>query len=85
MTRLDWLGVWLAAAMLACGGAEIGEACDEVGSGDECVDGALCTNGGEGATCRQTCEEQEQCPEGHDCNGVSGTSTKTCQPKGDNK
>lgn len=68
--------------MLACGGAEIGEACDEVGSADECVDGALCTNeDGDKAACRLRCDEQEDCSSGQDCNGVSNSSAKTCQPK----
>ena len=70
----------------ACGGAEIGEPCDDVGSGDECVDGAVCTNeSGDALVCRLACNEQEDCPEGHDCNGVSNTNVKTCQPKDDGK
>jgi hypothetical protein len=64
-----------------CGGAEVGEACDDVGSTDECVDDAVCTNEeGEGAACRLLCDEHADCPEDHDCNGVSGSNRKSCQP-----
>lgn len=65
----------------ACGGTEIGEDCDDVGSADECVDNAVCTNEeGDSSSCRQTCAEHEDCPADHSCNGISGTSAKSCQP-----
>jgi hypothetical protein len=65
----------------ACGGAEIGESCDDVGSTDECVDDAVCTNEADGNNaCRQLCKEQTDCPGGHGCNGISGSSLKSCQP-----
>ena len=66
----------------ACGGAEVGESCDDVGSADECVSGAVCTNEDDDAlVCRMECDEQEDCPDDHDCNGVSNSNRKTCQPK----
>ena len=66
---------------VGCGGADIGEPCEEVGSGAECVAMAICTNDdGDTAFCRQVCEEHEDCPMGESCNGVSGTSLKSCQP-----
>ena len=65
----------------ACGGAEIGESCDEPGSTDECVDDAVCTNEESDASrCRELCEEHEDCPEAHSCNGISGSDLKSCQP-----
>ena len=69
-------------ALSGCGGAELGESCDDVGKTDECVDGAVCTKQGEGdgAACRAVCDQHEDCPPGHSCNGVSGTSLKSCQP-----
>lgn len=74
----------LCACVHGCGGAELGESCDEVGSGDECVDDALCTNEDEGAAaCRALCDEQADCPDTQDCNGVSNSNLKTCQPKKD--
>jgi hypothetical protein len=74
-----------AAALLtlasACGGTDIGETCDDEGSTDECVDDAVCTNeSGERAVCRTICEEHEDCPAAHSCNGVTGSSVKSCQP-----
>ena len=72
----------LAASLLnACGGAEIGESCDSAGSTDECVDHAVCTNeDGDTSRCRVLCKEQEECPDAHSCNGISGSSLKSCQP-----
>ena len=65
----------------ACGGAEIGESCEGVGSGDDCVDHAICTNEeGDALRCRAVCKETEECPPAHSCNGVSSTSIKSCQP-----
>jgi hypothetical protein len=67
-------------ALAGCGDAEVGEECDEAGETDECEDGAVCTNDGDGAVCRALCKEQEDCPNGLTCNGVSDTSLKSCQP-----
>jgi hypothetical protein len=77
---LGRLAVALSVLMLACGGAEVGEECDEAGSTDECEDGAICTNEEAGAVCRFMCKETIECPAQHACNGVSGTSLKSCQP-----
>jgi hypothetical protein len=77
--RLGWvLAVCLFA--LGCSKPDVGEDCDEAGNADECADGALCTNEDDGAVCRTLCVEQEDCPAGHACNGVSGTNLKSCQP-----
>jgi hypothetical protein len=65
----------------ACGDPEVGEECEEVGSASECEDGAVCTNTGGERICRARCTEQEQCPPGYACNGVSGTNSKSCQPE----
>ena len=77
--------VWALGTMYllsACGGADVGESCDEVGSSDECVDGAICTNEGDAAkVCRLSCRSQDDCPSDHDCNGISNSSEKSCQPK----
>lgn len=69
-------------ALVACGGeGDIGEGCDTPGATDECVADAVCTNdSGGGATCREICVEQTDCPTGYNCNGVSGSSIKSCQP-----
>ena len=80
--RTQLFAVLLACFLLAaCGGAEIGESCDDEGSTDECVDNAVCTNEeGDAARCRVLCKDQDECPDAHSCNGVSGTSLKSCQP-----
>lgn len=65
----------------SCGKADLGESCDGVGSGENCVDNAVCTNASNGAAyCRQICTAQADCPTGYSCNGISGVSTKSCQP-----
>jgi hypothetical protein len=64
----------------ACGDPEVGEECDDVGSSTECEDGAICTNQNGESICRASCMEQEDCPRGFACNGVSGTNLKSCQP-----
>jgi len=69
----------LALLLTGCGSADIGEQCDTAGSVDECVDGAICTND-TANTCRAVCVEQADCPVDYSCNGVSGSSTKSCQP-----
>jgi len=67
---------------VGCGKADFGEPCDEAGQEDECVDGAICTNeGGEDFKCRALCDKQEDCPDGFECNGVSSTNLKSCQPE----
>ena len=48
---------------------------------DECETGAVCTNVSDALTCRKVCTDQTQCASTENCNGVSGTSTKSCQPK----
>jgi hypothetical protein len=76
---------WLISAFLlcvACGRADTGESCDKVGDTDECVDEAICTNESNGSqTCRKRCTEDTQCASSEQCNGVSGTNIKSCQPK----
>jgi hypothetical protein len=74
------LVLMLSSLMLACGGSEVGEPCDEAGSTDECEDGAICTNEESGAVCRLQCKETHECPAQHACNGVSGSNLKSCQP-----
>lgn len=63
-----------------CGAPDLGEACDTAGSLSECVDGAVCTNESPGNVCRKVCELMDDCPTGYSCNGVTGGSTKSCQP-----
>jgi len=64
----------------ACGGVDIGEECEMAGSTDECVSGAICTDESDGNVCREICDDHPDCPDDHSCNGVSSSSTKSCQP-----
>ena len=81
VTRYALLSAALLTLAAGCGGAEIGESCDDEGSTDECVDDAVCTNAsGDAAACRALCQEHEDCPSGHSCNGVTGSNLKSCQP-----
>jgi hypothetical protein len=66
-------------ATLGCAG-EIGEACDKSGAVSECVDSAICTTDSRGTYCRQRCTDTAQCVVPEQCNGVSGTNIKSCQP-----
>jgi len=76
-----WILCLFAALLIACGEGEVGDPCDEAGSEDECVDGAICTNeaGGDNV-CREICEDQDDCPAGYSCNGIEGSNKKSCQP-----
>jgi hypothetical protein len=74
------LFAFAAFSLLGCGGAEVGESCDDAGSTDDCEDGAICTNEDQGAVCRLLCKETAECPPAHSCNGVSGSNLKSCQP-----
>jgi hypothetical protein len=68
-------------ALLVSGcGAKIGETCKTAGS-DECESGAICTNDSTALTCRKTCTTDAECASTEQCNGVSGTNIKSCQPK----
>lgn len=76
-----WL-VLLGCGLLACGGADIGEACDKTGSQDECVEGAICDTEGDNAkVCLKVCKEDSDCPKANKCTGVSGSNIKACHPE----
>lgn len=81
--KLRALAVLVLLLPLGCGSAEVGEDCDDVGDDDECEEGAICTNLGNSpdGVCLWLCEKDDQCPPDHECNGVSGTNAKSCQPK----
>lgn len=70
----------MALFLSACGGQDIGQECEGPGSEDDCASGAICTNESDVNVCREICVVQEDCPAPLNCNGVSGTSTKSCQP-----
>ncbi|MBK9263371.1 MAG: hypothetical protein IPM54_26650 [Polyangiaceae bacterium] len=76
--------ICLGGLLPACGGAEIGEACETRGSQDECVDDAICDLKGTDETepvCLKVCNDASECAATEDCNGVSGSNIKACTPK----
>ena len=85
LSRLSLLALSLVASvgLAACGGkGDIGESCETASATDECADGAICTNNSSGGfTCRKLCTDQAQCASTESCNGISGGSQKSCQPK----
>ena len=78
---LPFLALSLGLAAIACGSkGALGDGCDTPSGADECESGLLCTNG-ETNTCLKECTDQDQCAATENCNGVSGGSLKSCQPK----
>ncbi len=75
----------LFASMAACSGeGAVGEECEEEGKVDgECEDNAICGKRSDNGalTCLKQCTEQAQCAATEDCNGVSGSNIKACNPK----
>lgn len=81
----------LSALILVCLGvlvpacaSDIGEACETKGSQDECVDGAICDLKGTSdaePVCLKVCTDTSECGSNEDCNGVTGSNIKACQPK----
>jgi hypothetical protein len=66
---------------LGCGGeSSLGESCDTSGSLDECESGTICTMLNGNKTCYKICVDQTDCPAGWNCNGVPGSTIKSCQP-----
>lgn len=79
--------VLAALGTLSCGSdGELGETCDTRGSTEQCAVDLVCTRdekltGNETPVCLKQCDDQSQCAADEDCNGVSNTSTKSCQKK----
>ena len=58
--------------------------CQTAGSTSECPSGGLCTDvtlgGATMRICARICQNQSDCRTGYQCNGVSGSSVKSCRP-----
>jgi hypothetical protein len=84
LPSLMLLWLTLLVTSVGCGPGELGQACNDPGSEADCVDGAICTNeGSNDSSCREICKGQKDCRKGYTCNGVSGSTTKSCQPDDD--
>ena len=68
--------------LIACGKAQIGEACGKSGSTDECVDGAICDTDQGRILCLKRCSSDTDCITATEqCTGVSGSNLKACHKK----
>jgi hypothetical protein len=66
----------LALTIGACAEGEIGDACDEVGSTDECVDGAICApTDGDSGVCAGLCDTQTDCNAEDTCTAVTSAAS----------
>ena len=57
------------------------QSCDVEGAQGGCPFETLCARQFEALLCSPVCDSQSDCREGYACDGVSGTSQKTCQVK----
>lgn len=68
--------------LAACGGGDEGDSCSTSNSTEDCNDGLVCTKETTDTVCRKLCDDPAAtCPTGTACNGISGGSHKSCQPK----
>jgi len=77
-----FLMVATAAFLVGCGKPKVGESCKTAGDASLCESTAMCTNNASGtATCRTICTDNAQCATTEQCNGISGSNIRSCQPK----
>ncbi len=80
MTKAALSLAFLVSILFACS-TKVGDSCDDEGSTDVCVDGAICTKAVDNRlTCQKVCKEQTDCPTNASCVGVSKGSSKACRP-----
>jgi hypothetical protein len=71
--------VFVSMVLAACGAGGLGETCSTAGTTDGCADGLVCTNSNATAVCQQLCTSDADCSASQNCNGITGTSLKSCQ------
>lgn len=82
MMRTALAAILAACALTACASdGKAGDVCNKAGSTDGCESGTICSNDSGGNYCRKTCTDQAQCSATESCGGISGSTTKACQPK----
>lgn len=78
------LGLFSAAAAVACGGhpgGTVGDWCDDRGSSRECYRDEVCDDIEDGSRyCLLICNDHHDCAGGEHCHGVAGTNLKACHP-----
>lgn len=71
--------------IMACGGGDLGESCDESGKvSGQCDDGLVCGKKSDTSSdlvCLKQCSSQAECAADETCNGVSSSSLKACRVK----
>jgi hypothetical protein len=55
--------------------------CATEGKSDECPRGSTCAVTGLHSVCAPDCEQQSECREDYECNGITGSDHKVCKPK----
>lgn len=57
------------------------QGCSGEGDTESCDDDSVCVAQFRSLLCMPRCQEQSDCREGYQCNGVSGSNIKACQVK----
>jgi hypothetical protein len=75
--------LFIVALFPACSSAaKVGETCDKEGATEGCESNAACGKNPNGAlVCQRLCTDQAQCAATESCNGLTGSSLKTCRVK----
>lgn len=55
--------------------------CSQEGQATGCPDDSLCTTQFGALVCSPICQNQDDCREGYECNGVTGSNVKACRVK----
>src|SRR5688572_29484685 len=55
--------------------------CAVEGTAQDCPGGTVCASHGTQLLCSMVCQNQENCREQYECNGITGSSIKACRPK----
>jgi hypothetical protein len=68
--------------LLSAPGGFCTKGCAEAGKTTDCAGNTVCSGfGGTDQVCANICTADTSCRTGYACNGLPGTSTKSCQPK----
>jgi hypothetical protein len=57
------------------------KSCTQAGDTASCTEDSVCVQQFSALMCAPRCEEQSDCREGYQCNGLTGSSIKACQVK----
>lgn len=77
LKSVSWL--LFVGVLASCGGGKLGDSCSSAGTTSGCGDGLVCTGGSSSATCARLCTTDADCDAGQNCNGITGSTLKSCQ------